>query len=260
MRVKITFIKSFKSVNQMPLHHQMVLSKSLAAYMDRRRDNKTLYTYSSLKGSSNIMNGIITFHSDKMSLIVSSNNDNFVRSLVDRIFQRHVIKVGKMLLKPSLQQVISNPEFKEEMKYVCLAPFVIIDSGKEPERAETIIDPNTQEFSDLLFNSTMERMQRAGFTEDELKEFEAFEVVGDKEYLKKTVENNKRFARFYRNLDRQTIVGYLLPFTLHAHPKVQQFLFETGIGLFGLEGYGMIDIVHERLEPQTTEEPLASSH
>jgi len=233
----------------MPLHHQMVLNKSLIPFMDRRRDNKTLYTYSSMKGSSNVMNGIITFHSDKMSLIVSSNNDHFVKSMVDRIFQKHVVKIGKMLMMPKLQQVISNPEFKEEMKYVCLAPFVLIDSGKEPERAETIIDPNTQEFSDLLFNSTMERMHKAGFTEDELKEFQTFEVIGDQEYLKKTVENNKRFARFYRNLDRQTIVGYLLPFTLHAHPKVQQFIFETGLGLYGLEGYGMIDIVHEQHAP-----------
>ena len=44
------------------------------------------------------------------------------------------------------------------------------------------------------------------------------------------------------------MVGYLLPFTLHAHPKVQEFIYETGIGLYTLEGYGMVDIVHENKE------------
>ena len=248
MRIKITFNKTFKSTNLLPLHHQMVLNRTLAQFMDRNRDSKTLYTYSTLKGSSAIVDGSISFSNNKMSLIVSSNNDEFVKSMVDRIFQKHVIKIGQMLLMPKLQQVIAAPEFKTEMKYVCLAPFVLIDSGKEPERTETIIDPNTQEFSDLLFHSTIERMHAAGFSEEQLKDFETFEAIADPEYLKKAIENNKRFARFYRNLEKQTMVGYLLPFTLHAHPKVHEFIYETGIGLYTMEGYGMVDIVHENKE------------
>ncbi len=249
MRIKITFVRTFKSPNLMPLHHQMVLNRSLAPFIERGGDGKILYAYSTLKGSSNVQSGNITFLNTKVNLILSSNNEEFLKATVDKMFEKHVVKIGKMLLMPKQQQVIEMPVYTSEMKYVCLSPFVIIDSGKEPDRAETIIDPTTQEFSDMLFNITMKRMNEAGFTEEELKNFETFEAIADAEYLKKIVENNKRFSRFYRNLDGQTIIGYLLPFTLHAHPKVQEFICDTGIGLYTLEGYGMVDVVGDKPTP-----------
>lgn len=257
MRIKIIFVKTFQSTNLLPLHHQITLSRSLSEFMDRDRDSKTLYTFSTIKGSSNVQDGKISFLTNKLSLVISSNNENFLKSTVSRIFEKHVVKIGKMLLIPKQQQVIEMPEFKTEMKYVCLAPFVLIDSEKEPERSETIIEPTTQEFSDLLFNTTMQRMQAAGFSEEELKSFETFEAIADTEYLKKIVENNKRFARFYRNIAGQTMVGYLLPFTLHAHTKVHEFICDTGLGLYTLEGYGMIDVVHQNPIPQIASKSAA---
>ena len=39
------------------------------------------------------------------------------------------------------------------------------------------------------------------------------------------------------------MVGYLIPFFLHAHPKVHKFIWDCGFGFYGTHGYGMIDIV-----------------
>jgi CRISPR/Cas system endoribonuclease Cas6 (RAMP superfamily) len=44
--------------------------------------------------------------------------------------------------------------------------------------------------------------------------------------------------------------GYLIPFVLHAHPKVQKFIWDAGLGLYCNNGFGMIDIVAPR-EPNT---------
>ena len=256
MRIKITFVKTFKSPNTLPLHHQMMLSRNLSPYLESTSDSKILFNFSTIKGSSNVKDGNISFLTNRVSLVVSSNNDDYLKSFVKRIFAKNVVKIGKMLLIPKQQQEITMPEFKTEMKYVCLSPFVLINPEKEPERKETIIDPNTHEFSDLLFNTTMERMHDAGITEEELKNYETFEAIADFEYLKRIIDSNKRFARFYRNLAGETLVGYLLPFTLHAHPKVHEFIFNAGLGLYTSEGYGMIDVVPDNFQP--TVKPIRS--
>jgi CRISPR/Cas system endoribonuclease Cas6 (RAMP superfamily) len=44
--------------------------------------------------------------------------------------------------------------------------------------------------------------------------------------------------------------GYLIPFVLHAHPKVQKFIWDAGLGQYCNNGFGMIDIVAPK-EPNT---------
>jgi CRISPR/Cas system endoribonuclease Cas6 (RAMP superfamily) len=39
------------------------------------------------------------------------------------------------------------------------------------------------------------------------------------------------------------MMGYLLPFTLHAHPTVHKFIWEAGVGALSEQGYGMVDLV-----------------
>jgi CRISPR-associated endoribonuclease Cas6 len=214
--------------------------------MDRKPDNKTLITFSTIKGTSSVAKGYIRFLSTKVSLVIASNNDEFLRNLVDTIFRQRTVRIGKMELIPKQQHIVEMPEYKTEMKYVCISPIIILDPNKDPLRAsETTIDPSSQEFSDILFNTTIERMEAAGYSEEELRSFEAFEAIPDPEYLRKVAENNKRFARYYKNTDEQIIIGYLLPFTLHAHPKVHEFICNCGLGLFTNQGYGMIDVVPE---------------
>ena|ERR1035437_4585277 len=245
MRIKISFLRTFKSSNSLPLHHQNTLYRCLNEYMPSKPDNKTLITFSTIKGTSSVANGYISYLSTKVSLVISSNNDEYLRSMVDNIFSQMTIRIGKMELYPKQKNVVVMPEFKTMMKYVCISPVIIIDPGKEPNRAEEIVEPSSQEFSDILFNSTIARMEAAGYTEEELRNFEAFEAIPDPEYLKKVIENQKRIARLYRTLDEQKIIGYLLPFTLHAHPKVHEFICNCGLGLFTNQGYGMIDVVPE---------------
>ncbi|MEI6816194.1 MAG: CRISPR-associated endoribonuclease Cas6 [Bacteroidota bacterium] len=251
MRIKITFNKQFKSPSNLPLHHQNTLYRCLSEFIETPQDPKTLFTFSPIKGTSTVFKGYVKFISNKVNLIVSSNDAEFLERMVDKMFQRRIIYIGKMNLLPKLKTVIEMPEFKTEMKYLCISPIVLIDCEKGQEESERNIDPTSQEFSDILFNTTIERMHAAGFTEDELHEFDTFEVVADKSYIQKITENNKRFARFYKNLEGKTMVGYLLPFTLHAHPKVHEFIFNAGLGLYTSQGYGMIDVVQENT-PQSS--------
>jgi len=89
----------------------------------------------------------------------------------------------------------------------------------------------------------MDQMESAGFTQEQLAKFAEFEIVPDPSYIDKILNTHKKFARIYKNNDSLPIFGYLLPFTLHAHPQVQKFVWDCGIGLYTNQGYGMIDLV-----------------
>ncbi len=243
MRIKISFLREHSSANSIPLHHQKLLTDSLGMYMDEISGDRSLFNFSSLKGTSKIQNGFMRFLSSKITLVISSRNQEFAEALVKKIFDNPHLAVGKMNLVPKTYEVIPDPSFQTKMRYLCISPLIIFNPDKESERAQDIVDPTSQQFSDILYNITLDRMEKAGFTETMLNEFAEFEAQPDMEYINKINESGKKYARMYKSAAGNPMMGFLLPFTLHAHPDVHKFIWECGIGQLTEEGYGMVDMV-----------------
>jgi CRISPR-associated endoribonuclease Cas6 len=213
------------------------------------------YCFSSLKGTSKVQSGQIRFLSSKVSLVLSAPESEFAEQWVKKIFDRRLVSFAKLTLVPKSYDIIPDPEFKTVMKYVCISP-MIPQPAFETDAAGNIpeaLDPRSQEFSDLFYDAILDRMEKAGFTQEQLAKFAEFEIMPDPGYIQKILDTHKKFARIYKNNSNQTIFGYLLPFSLHAHPQVQKFIWECGIGLFTTQGYGMIDVVGHN--PVVAEEP-----
>jgi CRISPR-associated endoribonuclease Cas6 len=245
MRVKLSFLRTQGSNNTVPLHHQKLVSSFVESVMDELGYKPDFYNFSSLKGTSKVQNGFMRFLSSKVSLVASSNNNEFVDAFVHKIFEKQTVQIGKLSLIPKAYQFIEYPSFTTKMRYVCISPLVVADPDIDPELSQTIIDPFSHEFSDFIYNAITEKMERAGFSDDELNEFAEFEVVPDRNYISKINESGKKFARQYKNNQDKPMIGYLIPFTLHAHPKVHKFIWDCGLGMLNTHGYGMIDIVKE---------------
>ena len=243
MRVKISFLRDQMSANTIPLHHQTLLAESLYVILDTFGGDRSVFNFSSLKGTSKIQNGFMRFLSSKVTLVVSSRNEDLMEKLVSKIFEMPYLAVGKMNLMPRSHEIIPDPEFQTKMRYLCISPMILIDPRKDPERSQMTVDPTSQEFSDILYEQTLDRMERAGFTETQLNNFAEFDAQPDLEYVQKLNETGKKFARYYRAADGSTMMGYLLPFTLHAHPDVHRFIWDCGVGALNDQGYGMIDLV-----------------
>lgn len=245
MRVKISFLKVHGSSGTVPLHHQKIISAFLEEVIRDMSVSSNNYSFSSLKGTSKVQTGQIRFLSSKVSLVISAPEADFIDELVKQIFDRRLVSFAKLTLVPKSFEVIPDPEFVTQMKYVCISPMVpheafeSDDAGNLPEP----LDPRDQEFSDMFYDAILDRMEKAGFTEEQVAKFAEFEIIPDPTYIQKIADTHKKFARIYKNNLNQTIYGYLLPFTLHAHPQVQKFIWECGIGLYTTQGYGMIDIV-----------------
>ncbi len=243
MRIKISFLKVHGSNGLVPLHHQKIISAFMEEVIRELPIQSEFYNFSSLKGTSKVQNGQIRFLSSKISLVISAPESEFAEQWVKKIFDRRLVSFAKLTLVPKAYQVIPDPDFKTVMKYVCISPLVAQQPFIADEVTPEPMDPRSQEISDLFFETILNRMEQAGFTEQQLNEFAEFEITPDADYIQRLINSQKKFARIYKNNLNQTIFGYLLPFTLHAHPQVHKFIWDCGIGLFTTQGYGMIDVV-----------------
>lgn len=243
MRIKISFLKVHGTNGLVPLHHQRIISSLMEEIISELPAKSTRYNFSSLKGTSKVQNGQIRFLSSKVSLVISAPEADFVQQWSDKIFDRRLINLAKLTLVPKSHLVIADPEFQTVMKYVCISPLIPQQPFVSEETVPEPLNPSAHEFSDLIYDSIIERMEKAGFTESELNKYAEFEITPDPAYVAKMIESQKKFARIYKNNQNQTMLGYLLPFTMHAHPDVHKFIWDSGIGLFTTHGYGMIDLV-----------------
>ncbi len=150
-----------------------------------------------------------------------------------------------------------KPEINDAMKYICISPLVLMRPQFSDSEGKKFISPESDTFSDLLFESTMLRMEKLGkYTVDELASFNKFQIVPDEDYLRKIHESQKKFARIYPVYDQDVkyeIRGYTFPFTLYAAPEVQHFVFICGLGAFAYKGFGMLDIANSDPSKRTIE-------
>ena len=245
MRVKISFLRDQASANTIPLHHQSLLCESIIPMIEAIGGDASQFSFSSMKGTSKIQNGFMRFLSSKVTLVVSSRQADKLEQLVSKIFEQPYLVVGKMNLMPRSHESIVDPEFSVKMRYLCISPLILVDPRTDSERSQLTIDPTSHEFSDILYEQTLDRMEKAGFTEADLNNFAEFDAQPDQDYVQKINETGKKFARYYKANDGSNMMGYLLPFTLHAHIDVHRFIWECGIGAMTEQGYGMVDMVKE---------------
>src|SRR5690606_25539702 len=101
------------------------------------------------------------------------------------------------LLIPLSVEQEAQPDFKEDTKFICISPLVVIDPLKPDSDPKKFVSPFMDEFSDNLYDNTMQRMENAGYSAEQLAEFYKFQVVPDTNYLTKIKEEEKKFARIF---------------------------------------------------------------
>ena len=250
MRVKTTFAKGQmgKTQDSVPIHHQQYLSSLFLELMQGKSMDSLCF--SSLKGTSKVMGGQIRFLSTKVSLVLTASQQEFIEEILKKLFGKGEIKIEGFSMIPRSYQIISEPKFATVMRYICLSPFVITPAFTGEQ--ENVSEPYSHDFSDMVFDSIITKMEQAGYADEQLNEYAEFELTPDAGYMQKIHNNPKKYARIYKNDRNENITGYLFPFSIHAHPEVHKFIWQRGLGLNTTEGYGMLDTV-----PET---PPASDH
>ncbi|MDX2304218.1 MAG: CRISPR-associated endoribonuclease Cas6 [Microscillaceae bacterium] len=250
MRVRIVFRVKNRG-GYVPFHHQHLLAQLIRETIESE-DNEfksyNLFNFSGLKGQTKISRQGLHFYSSKVTLVISSFHEKFVQYLLGKLFQKDEIQIHQLWLIPELVEKESSPELGEEVKYVCISPLVLVNPELDSYYAKKFVTPEADLFSDLMYEMTMSRMEESGYySAEEIQSFFKFQIVPDQVYLKKIKKDDKKFARIYTITEGKTkyeLRGYTFPFVLYATSRVQEFVFQCGLGAYTHKGFGMLDLAN----------------
>ncbi len=251
MRVRIIFILKNKG-GYVPFHHQYLLAHLLKGIVmkggDERYKSFTDYNFSGLKGQTKISRTGLHYYSSRVTLVLASPDQDFIDYVIRTLFIFPQVEVGNLMMVPEYVELEKQPELSEVSKYICISPIVILKPEFNDAAAKQFIDPTKDEFSDILYENTITRMAKTNrYSDDDLKRFNKFQVVPDRNYLSRIREGQKKFARIYPLFDQDIkyeVRGYTFPFTLYAEREVQEFVFNSGFGFCSHKGFGMLDIAN----------------
>jgi CRISPR-associated endoribonuclease Cas6 len=229
----------------------------LAGAPDNRFSNFNDYNFSGLKGQTKISRKGLHFYSSRVTIVFSCFDKAFVDYFLTQLFGFPEISLGALKLSPEAVELEElTTELSEATKFVCISPVVLKTPKFQSDVAKAFIHPNLDEFSDMLYEATMERMEKSKrFNAAQIASFYKFQIAADKAYLEKLSNEKKKFARIYPvyNQDiKYEVRGYTFPFTLYAAKEVQEFIFDSGLGQLTHKGFGMIDIAGASKSKQIT--------
>lgn len=213
------------------------------------------YNFSGLKGQIKISRKGLHFYSSRVTLVFSASDKEFLDYLLAVLFEQKEILIGNLQLVPEAVENEDPVTIGESVKFLCISPIVLVPATFNDESGKRFISPESDEFSDLLYDSTIARMEASGkFKPEELAQYYKFQVLSDKDYLDRIQDSHKKFARIYPLYDSDIkfeVRGYTFPFTLYAPPPVQQFVYENGLGHFSHKGFGMLDVANHNVVRKT---------
>lgn len=249
MRIRIVFSLKNRGA-YVPFHHQYLLAQTVKGLVMAGGRSEFFsfqhYNFSGLKGQIKISRKGLHFYSSRVTLVFSSNSKEFIEYFLSVLFAQRELLIGNLQLVPESHDQEADVVFGDSMKFLCISPIVLLPATFNSEAGKRFVSPEADEFSDLLYDNTIERMETSQkFSADALAGFYKFQLVADHDYLVKIQSTHKKFARIYPLYDSDVkfeVRGYTFPFTLYAPPPVQQFIYENGLGCFTHKGFGMLDV------------------
>lgn len=251
MRTRIIFSLKNRGA-YVPFHHQYLLAQVIKGLLIFGPEKSYLdfnqYNFSGLKGQTKVSRKGLHYFSAKVTLVFACSDKSFMDYFLARLFEQKEVIVGNMHLVPEAIEEEEPVAISDESRFLCISPIVVIPAAFNDESGKKFVPPESDEFSDLLYDSTLSRMEASGkYTSEQLASFYKFQIVADRDYIQRIQASHKKFARIYPLYDNDVkfeVRGYTFPFTLYASREVQQFIYENGLGYFTHKGFGMLDVAN----------------
>ncbi|MBL7858342.1 MAG: CRISPR-associated endoribonuclease Cas6 [Cyclobacteriaceae bacterium] len=263
MRTRIIFSLKNRGA-YVPFHHQYLLAQVIKGLLvfgpNKDYLNFNQFNFSGLKGQTKVSRKGLHYFSSKVTLVFACSDKEFHDYIMARIFEQKDIIVGNLHLIPESTEAEDPVQIGDEARFLCISPIVVIPASFNDETGKKFVSPESDEFSDLLYDSTLSRMEATGkYTTEQITSFYKFQIVPDHDYIQRIQSSHKKFARIYPLYDNDVkfeVRGYTFPFTLYAAKEVQQFIYENGLGYFTYKGFGMLDVANNDSIQRTTHQEL----
>ncbi|MBT1686595.1 CRISPR-associated endoribonuclease Cas6 [Dawidia soli] len=263
MRTRIIFSLKNRGA-YVPFHHQYLLAQVIKGLLifgpEKNYLDFTHYNFSGLKGQTKVSRKGLHYFSSKVTLVFACSDKGFMDYFLARLFEQKEVIVGNLHLVPDAVEQEEPVKIGDEARFLCISPVVVIPATFNDESGKKFVSPESDEFSDLLYDSTIARMEAyARYTAEQLTSFYKFQIVPDHDYIQRIQASHKKFARIYPLYDNDVkfeVRGYTFPFTLYAAKEVQQFVYENGLGHFTHKGFGMLDVANNDSIQRTTHQEM----
>ena len=221
MRTRIIFSLKNRGA-YVPFHHQYLLAQFIKGLLifgpDKSFTGYTAFNFSGLKGQTRVSRKGLHFYSSKVTLVFACPDKVFLEYFIAQLFAQKDIMIGGLHLTPeSIEDEALSP-VGPESKFLCISPIVPIQSSFNDENGKKFVSPESDEFSDLLYESTLSRMEASRkFSPEKLASFYKFQIVPDATYLQRIQER-----RHQRPLLRKVIAHQQLRRQVRRQRQVRQ--------------------------------------
>lgn len=199
-----------------------------------------LFTYSRLfipQYTIDKRNGRIIINSDTVEWYVSFLPEESTGKFVQGIFMNQTFQLGdkKSIVQFRVQnvEVLPSPQFKKEMTFETLSPICI--SLREDNGSTTYISPSDERAKESILSSLLNRYQA----------FYGKPYAGSPDFNFDVLNTPKPvLITFKANTPEETKVkGYMCIFKIKAGEELMKMMYESGVGMKGSQGWGMVRIV-----------------
>lgn len=172
----------------------------------------------------------------KMVLQIGSILPEIIHRLVEGLWKVRHLSLHDVLIPLAGVQIVPPVEFSKNMSYRAISPVVvpIVQRGRLH-----YCHPLESRFYDAL------RQSLRNWYHIRWKE-----PLGKEEEIHLSLSNPARFqlrrAAVLTRYKEKNIKGYQVPLLLEAPPKVQQVAYEAGLGSYGSQGFGMIEVMDRK--------------
>jgi len=169
---------------------------------------------------------------------------DFVRHFVTGLFEDQIIRIDKVLLNVYQVESMADPDFSEEMKFICLSPVVLksvvlTSTGKKTYYYRPLDENLSQAVRASAINK-YRTVHNKNPDSDEL------EFIVDKNYIKRRggQEHVAKLVTVKKGTKEETkIKGFEVPFTLKGSVELIKNIYDCGIGDQCSLGFGCVNVV-----------------
>jgi len=244
MRLKLIF-SSEKEYISLPLHHnyalQVMFYKNLPKFLSDFLHNIgfffngrkfKLFTFSKIQSQHFVMQREkqIIKYKTPVTIYVSSGVADITKSWGEIFLRKDKVILGKNELYLENIEILSFPDFKEEMIIKTLSPITVYRTFENGRKYYNYYSPNNSEFNELIKENLRKKYNI--LTNKELDEFP----------LKiEPVKNIRKILLKYKDFP---IEGYEGFFKIKTDPEKFKIVYDAGLGAKNSQGFGMIEVVN----------------
>ena len=242
-------LNSERDFISLPLHHNTILQAMLyrslppeiskflhdiGFFYEKRRFK--LFTFSKIfspryRITSNKEGKKFVNYKTPIELYVSSALKDITTLWGEKFLKSHEVKLGKNSMYLDAIEVLTTPDFKEEMLIKTLSPITAYRTFENGKKFYRYYSPEEPEFNELLKENLRKKYKL--LTNEDIEDF-PFEIQPEK--------NIKKVLLKYKDFPIEAYEGI---FRIKTDPEKFKFVYDAGLGAKNSQGFGMIEVIED---------------